>query len=99
MCTWTPSTILIYPLDPIHQGYAVGGTPYIDPPQRIGEHLAQNMRYAEEDITLRGISHSLQLGAEVQDGYLNAGGEKQFAFVNRKSTPEGERTHAPRSRF
>jgi hypothetical protein len=53
------------------------------------------MRYAEEDIKLRGISHSLNLGAEVQDGYLNAGGEKQLAFENRKSSSPSTTTERP----
>ena len=39
--------------------------------QQIKDHHDQNLRYAELDATERGIEHSLQLNAEVQDGYLS----------------------------
>jgi len=68
------------------QGVVVG--PF-DRTQQIREHLQQNLRYAKEDMEKRGIAHSLEVGAEVQDGYLNHAGQRHFAFGNR-ATSAGE---------
>ena len=66
-----------------------GNIPFLQRPQQIKDHPDQNLRYAELDATERGIEHSLQLNAEVQDGYLNAGGERGFAFADRASVEGG----------
>ena len=71
------------------EGNVVGPIPFLQRPQQIKDHHDQNLRYAELDATERGIEHSLQLNAEVQDGYLNAGGERGFAFADRASVEGG----------
>lgn len=62
------------------QGVVVGP---LDGTQQIRAHLGQNLRYAKEDVETRGIRHSLEVGEEIQDGYFNAGGGRNFVFGNR----------------
>ena len=62
------------------QGVVVG--PF-DGQQQIRSHLQQNLRYAKEDEEQRGIRHSLEVGEEVQDGYIDAGGTRNLVFGNR----------------
>ena len=82
------------------QGVVVG--PF-DGQQQIKAHLEQNLRYAKEDTEKRGIRHSLQVGEEVQDGYINAGGARNLVFGNRataggKGLAVGQEEAVPASR-
>ena len=62
---------------------------------KIQDHLETNKKYAIEiDLKENGIEHSLQMGAEVKDGYLDQGGKRQFVFDNRKETVPMHRSHS-----
>ena len=47
------------------------------------------MKYAKEDMEQRGIHHSLEMGEDAKDGYLEKGGERVFAFANRATGEKG----------